>query len=113
MQRRSALLAAAALLCLATSAQTAAVGAWPARALRTASTLLSTAREAYVTFVVSEDYVLGARVLGQSLRESGTKRCVPASPCIAEDAACLAASRSTRAAPLPAACAPGRALMKR
>jgi Arc/MetJ family transcription regulator len=95
MQRRSALLAAAALLCLATSAQTAAVGAWPARALRTASTPLSTAREAYVTFVVSEEYVLGARVLGQSLRESGTKRCV-------QSLALLMMPRASRPAAAPA-----------
>jgi hypothetical protein len=31
-------------------------------------------REAYVTLVYDESFLLGARVLGQSLRESGTSR---------------------------------------
>lgn len=34
-----------------------------------------TSSEAYVTLVYGDDFVLGARVLGQSLRESGTTRC--------------------------------------
>jgi hypothetical protein len=32
-------------------------------------------KEAYVTLVYDESFLLGARVLGQSLRESGTERC--------------------------------------
>lgn len=33
-------------------------------------------QEAYVTLVYGEDFVLAARVLGQSLRESGSKKWV-------------------------------------
>ena len=72
MLRLPALLAAAGLLCCrcapATSTQALVVEA--------SSAAEAAQREAFVTFVVSEDYVLGARVLGQSLRESGTQRCV-------------------------------------
>ena len=89
MRRLSALLAAAGLLSHGAAAQAVALGAGsggkaPSRALRSASpppapasSIDTASREAYVTFVVSEAYVLGARVLGQSLRESGTVRCAP------------------------------------
>ena len=74
MRRLPALLAAAGLLCCrcapATSTQALVVSA------SSAADKAVVHREAFVTFVVSEDYVLGARVLGQSLRESGTQRCV-------------------------------------
>lgn len=35
----------------------------------------SSGREAYVTLLYGEDFLLGVRVLGQSLRETGTTRC--------------------------------------
>jgi len=80
MRRPAALLASAALLCciclaVPAAADASARGAASSRALRAASG--SALPEAYATFVVSEDYVLGARVLGQSLRESGTTRYAP------------------------------------
>jgi hypothetical protein len=40
------------------------------------SSSLSTTKEAYVTLLYGEQFLLGVRVLGQSLRDSGTKRCV-------------------------------------
>ena len=78
MRRLAALLAAAALLCRAGCGEGGA-SAEASRVLVSASAAPdapdgAASREAYVTFVVSEEYVLGARVLGQSLRESGTVR---------------------------------------
>ena len=35
---------------------------------------LALCREAYVTLLYGEDFLLGVRVLGQSLRETGTTR---------------------------------------
>lgn len=35
---------------------------------------LKTAKEAYATLLYSDDFLLGVRVLGQSLRETGTTR---------------------------------------
>ena len=92
MRRAAALATAAALLCRGAAASAhaytwrgdgASSAAAGERSLHSVSEAHepppTAALEAYVTFVVSEEYVLGARVLGQSLRESGTTRCVPAS----------------------------------
>ena len=38
------------------------------------------ADEAYVTLLYGDPFLLGVRVLGQSIRESGTKRCAPPLP---------------------------------
>ena len=77
MRRLPALLAAAGLLCwrCAPAFGAAAASRTTTRAMQSAAAA-EAQREAFVTFVASEDYVLGARVLGQSLRESGTTRCV-------------------------------------
>jgi hypothetical protein len=40
------------------------------------SSTVSTTKEAYVALLYGEEFLLGVRVLGQSLRDSGTKRCV-------------------------------------
>ena len=76
MRRLPALLSAAGLLCCRCVPALGAAAAASTSALRSlaASSSAEAQREAFVTFVVSEDYVLGARVLGQSLRESGTQR---------------------------------------
>ena len=107
MRRLPALLAAAGLLCCRCAPALAST-----RALRSASAAAAAQREAYVTFVASEDYVLGARVLGQSLRESGTTRCVCALRASAAATyrsvtgpACLEAPPRRIRAPLPAPCA--------
>lgn len=42
--------------------------------LNQALTSGSSGREAYVTLLYGEDFLLGVRVLGQSLRETGTTR---------------------------------------
>jgi hypothetical protein len=76
MRRLPALLAAAGLLCCRCApAFGAAAASRTTRAMQSAAAA-EAQREAFVTFVASEDYVLGARVLAQSLRESGTTRCV-------------------------------------
>lgn len=47
----------------------------PSTALDTINTAAKPkSNEAYATLVYGDDFVLGARVLGQSLRESGTTR---------------------------------------
>lgn len=48
-----------------------------------------TSSEAYVTLVYGDDFVLGARVLGQSLRETGTARYAVLSSDFARTISCI------------------------
>ncbi len=73
--------AAALLACTVVAAAALTPSAEQVQAVATTTTrrrLVATSprrREAYVTFVAGEAFVLGARVLGRSLQETGTRRC--------------------------------------
>lgn len=64
-------------------------------------------REAYATLLYSDDFLLGVRVLGQSLRETGTVRCVPGCSSSPGDHSGLRVSHSFSAFASP--CPPSRA----